>query len=66
MNAPCKDCEKRHFLCHAECDEYKAYSEYCHERSRKRREDSEFACYLSVKYKKIEKKMQSNRRMKKR
>lgn len=25
--APCKDCERRHIGCHAQCDDYKAWRE---------------------------------------
>ena len=25
MNSPCKDCPKRHMLCHAECNDYALY-----------------------------------------
>ena len=25
MNAPCKDCSKRHHNCHSQCEDYKAY-----------------------------------------
>lgn len=28
MMCPCKDCEKRHPHCHAECKEYIAFSKY--------------------------------------
>ena len=25
MNAPCKDCEDRHNLCHSSCEKYRAF-----------------------------------------
>jgi hypothetical protein len=25
MQAPCKDCQERHRLCHSHCDKYQAY-----------------------------------------
>jgi hypothetical protein len=28
MNAPCKDCEKRHLGCHSKCEEYQAFVKY--------------------------------------
>lgn len=49
MIAPCKDCEKRHFKCHADCERYKLYVEECRERRKERRENSEFVCYLANK-----------------
>ena len=27
MLAPCKDCEKRHYNCHSECEDYKVFDE---------------------------------------
>ena len=26
MNAPCKNCERRHLHCHASCESYKAFA----------------------------------------
>ena len=57
MIAPCKDCEKRHFKCHAECEDYKAFVEECRERRAKRKKEADFVCYLVNKQAKKERAM---------
>ena len=58
MIAPCKGCEKRHFKCHSECEDYKAFVDDLNDRREKRKQDSEFVCYL------IDKKARKEREMK--
>ena len=45
MNAPCKDCEKRHPNCHAHCEEYQAFAAWNAKRLEETRRESDFYGY---------------------
>lgn len=45
-NAPCKDCEDRHFGCHSECEKYKLWQTERMEKNRKCREEKTKQCRL--------------------
>ena len=45
MLSPCKDCEKRHMNCHAQCKEYQAYNEENIKRREENRRDIESRSY---------------------
>lgn len=38
MQAPCKDCPDRRYLCHSTCEKYIAYNKYREEVRQKKRE----------------------------
>lgn len=37
MNSPCKDCRKRNFKCHTQCEDYIKYDKYNEEQRKKKR-----------------------------
>ena len=43
MQAPCKNCPDRHYLCHSQCEKYKAFQAFCEERRERRIKENKLA-----------------------
>lgn len=53
MFSPCKGCEDRREGCHAECEKYLAFREYCKQKQKERNKDANVRDYFGQRKVKI-------------